>query len=584
MAATNPILSVLVMALLCLTTAAQTAMTELRTPFERDSTKTVAWQDCISYYTKLDSAFEEIVMFEAGTTDVGKPLHLVSVSSQAIRSPQDVGNRSVLLVMNNIHPGEPEGADAAMMLARDLVLDPALAGLMRNVVVLIIPMYNVDGALNRGMTRVNQNGPAEHGFRGNARNLDLNRDFMKADALNTRSFIELYHKWKPHVFIDNHTTDGADYQPVMTLISTQRDKLHPVLSAYLYDELEPFLYAAMNGEGMPGMCPYVDVWGQAIPDSGLVAFLETPRYSTGFTTLFNTIGFVAEAHMLKPFPQRVQATYQLMLALVRKMSSDSEQLRRQKKEADEAVAGQDLFALNWVVDSSFRWIDFRGFSASFRTSELTGKKIPVYDRNEPYTKAIRYYDRYNGVNIIQKPGGYLMPQAWREAIALLELNGVPMQRLASDTMIEVEVYYIDSYETVESPYEGHYLHYGTAVRRDTHDIRFHAGDYLVPLGHSSDRFVIEALEPVALDSWFNWNFFDEILQQKEWFSPWLFDSTAARMAQADPMLQQEFEEWLLRNPGAAGNEWARLSFFHQRSAFYESSVRRYPVMRLLTGT
>jgi hypothetical protein len=582
----KPGVAILMMALLwrCATDEHRLTRADLLTPFEMDSTKTTTWAECIAYYARLDSAFNEVTLLEAGPADVGKPLHLVTVSDQPMKSPADVGDRAVLLVMNNIHPGEPEGADASMMLARELVLDSTLRPLLGHVVVLIIPMYNVDGALNRGMTRANQNGPREHGFRGNARNLDLNRDFMKADALNTRTFMQVFQEWQPHVFVDNHTTDGADYQPVMTLISTQKDKLHPLLAEYMTQELDPFLYEQMNAPGALGMIPYVDVWGGAIPDSGMRAFLETPRYSTGFTTLFNTIGYVAEAHMLKPFPQRVQATYDLMLAMTRKLSADHEHLASLRTQADDAVVQQDTFALNWTADSTFRWIDYPGYEASFRTSEITGRKVAQYDRSKPFVKRIKYFDNYTATTKVAKPHAYLIPQAWREAIELLKLNGVPMERLARDTLITAEAYYIESYETVHAPYEGHYLHHGTTVSRDTHELQFYAGDYIISLRHRTDRFVVEALEPEAIDSWFNWNFFDEVLQQKEWFSPWLFDSAAVGMIADNPELQHEFDQWLLDNPGATGNEWAMLSFFHQRSKFYEKTVRRYPVGRVLAAS
>lgn len=555
---------------------------DFQTPHERTQfTQTATWEECIAFYSRLDSALHAVTLLEAGTTDVGKPLHLVTISAKPVASPKDADGKAILLVMNAIHPGEPEGVDASMALARDLVLDSTLSPLLENVVVLIIPMYNVGGALNRGMTRANQNGPAEHGFRGNARNLDLNRDFMKADAQNTRSFMKLLHDWGPHVFIDNHTTDGADFQDVMTLISTQKDKLHERLAHYMTETLDPFLYSEMNADGALGMSPYVNVWGDDTPDSGMVAFLETPRYSTGFTTLFNTIGYVVETHMLKPFDQRVQATFDLMVAVIRKMSADHNTIMSNKAFADETTASQDTFAVSWVADTTFRWLDFDGYAASHRTSELTGRKIPTYDKTQPYRKPIKYYDNYKADRWATKPSGYIIPQGWKKAIELLELNRVPMQTLVHDTSVAAEVYYIEEYETRPQPYEGHYLHYNTTVARDTHEMRFYSGDYLIPLGHPTDRFVVEALEPEAVDSWFNWNFFDEVLQQKEWFSPWLFDSAATRMIEDDPQLQKDFDNWLLHNPGAVGNEWALLSFFHQRSKFFEKTVRRYPVGRLL---
>ncbi|HEX8350067.1 MAG TPA: M14 family zinc carboxypeptidase, partial [Hymenobacter sp.] len=162
-----------------------------RTPFEKgDGNITATYAECIAYYQKLDAAYSEITMREAGTTDIGQPLHEVVVSSDGDADPASVRrkNRRVVFIQNGIHPGEPEGIDASMMLARDYVQKKELRQQLENVTLVIIPAYNVDGMLNRSATsRANQNGPREYGFRGNARNLDLNRDYIKQDSRNARS-------------------------------------------------------------------------------------------------------------------------------------------------------------------------------------------------------------------------------------------------------------------------------------------------------------------------------------------------------------------------------------------------------------
>nr|MBK9653890.1 hypothetical protein [Bacteroidota bacterium] len=179
--------------------------------------------------------------------------------------------------------------------------------LLDNVNLIIIPIYNVDGALNRNSySRANQNGPKEYGFRGNAINLDLNRDFMKCDSRNTFFFHRVYHLFKPEIFVDTHISDGADYTYTMTLIATQHNKFHPVLAAYMDTVMLPFLYNGMDKKNNT-MFPYVESVAE-IPDSGIAGFLDIPRFSTGYTSLFNTISFVTETHMLKPYPAQVQAT------------------------------------------------------------------------------------------------------------------------------------------------------------------------------------------------------------------------------------------------------------------------------------
>ncbi|MDB5281066.1 MAG: Zinc carboxypeptidase, partial [Bacteroidota bacterium] len=203
------------------------------TPFElsRDKNYTAAYSEIIGYYQKLSGQYPQMKLLNYGTTDVGKPLTLIVLSRDKVFDPQLIKkqNKRVLLINNGIHPGEPEGIDASMMLTRDLLKKNALP---KDVVICIIAVYNIDGCLNRGVSRINQNGPRAYGFRGNYRNLDLNRDFIKVDSHNALAFEQIVNTWNPEVFLDNHTSDGADYQYVMTLIETQKDKQNPILADY----------------------------------------------------------------------------------------------------------------------------------------------------------------------------------------------------------------------------------------------------------------------------------------------------------------------------------------------------------------
>ena len=197
-------------------------------------------------------------MKERGSTDAGYPLHLVLVSNDGKFDPEvwHKQTKVVILINNGIHPGEPDGIDASMMLVRDIVNNKIK--LPDNVVLAIIPVYNIGGCLNRNSySRANQNGPVSYGFRGNAQNLDLNRDFTKYDTKNARSFATIFHYLNPDIQIDNHVSDGADYQYTMTLLTTQYDKLGADLGYWLKDKFEPQLYKGMS-EKKWEMTPYVN--------------------------------------------------------------------------------------------------------------------------------------------------------------------------------------------------------------------------------------------------------------------------------------------------------------------------------------
>lgn len=245
------------------------------TPYEKSGKKeTATYDQAIAHYTSLTKSYSQAKLLSYGTTDFGKPLHVLVLSRDKIFDPISVrkANKRILLINNGIHPGEPEGIDASMMLARDLLKDNLLP---KDVVICIIPVYNIDGSFNRtGTSRANQNGPVAYGFRGNSKNYDLNRDFIKSDSQNSLAFQQIFNTWQPEIFVDTHTSNGADYQYTMTLIPTHKDKMNPILAGYLNKTMLPSLYEKMAAVGYE-MTPYVNSVEET-PDEGITGFLESP--------------------------------------------------------------------------------------------------------------------------------------------------------------------------------------------------------------------------------------------------------------------------------------------------------------------
>ncbi len=486
-------------------------------------------------------------------------------------------NKRVILINNGIHPGEPEGIDASMVLARDLLKKNTLP---KDVVICIIAVYNIGGCLNRGLSRVNQNGPAAYGFRGNARNLDLNRDFIKADSKNALAFMQILNTWKPDVFLDNHVSDGADYQYVMTLIETQHNKQNPILADYTAKKLTPELFLRMKKSGFE-MTPYVES-EENTPDSGLVGFLETPRYSSGFTAQRNIISYITETHMLKTYAPRVLSTYDFMQHLIDVVQRDAVFIGKIKAQADEQTKTQKSFALNWELDKSkFDTISFKGFTAGHKPSEVSGLPRLFYDRTKPFTKNIRYYDTYKATVFADKPAAYIIPQAWGKVIDLMERNGVKTFKLKTDTTLPVQVYYIADYKTPSRPFEGHYLHGNVKVSVKEASIKYYEGDVVVYTDQPLNRYIVETLEPQGVDSFFAWNFFDSVLGEKEYFSDYVFEDIAADLLKKDPKLKQKLEAEKAKTPELAKSAAAQLNFIYRNSRYFEPTFMRYPVGRMI---
>ncbi|MDB5114958.1 MAG: hypothetical protein JWQ79_450 [Mucilaginibacter sp.] len=551
------------------------------TPFElsKDKNYTATYPEIIAYYKKLAAANPQMKLLNYGTTDVGKPLTLVVLSRDKIFDPALIKKRDkrVLLINNGIHPGEPEGIDASMMFARDLLKKNALP---KNVVICMVAVYNIDGCLNRGVSRINQNGPRAYGFRGNYRNLDLNRDFIKGDSRNTYALEQIINTWKPEIFLDNHTSDGADYQYVMTLIETQKDKQNPILADYTSKILSPELYKRMKKSGFE-MTPYVES-EESIPDSGIVSFLETPRFATGYTAQHNIISYITETHMLKPFDKRVYATYDFMQALVDINERDAKLIGELKHKADEQVKQQQTFALNWDVDhKDYDTLTFKGFTAGYKPSEVSGLKRLYYDRSKPFTKTIKYFDNYTVTATAEKPIAYVIPQAWGKVIELYKLNNIAMHQLAHDTTLDLQMYYIADYKTSPRPYEGHYLHSGVKLSPNDMKVKFYAGDYVIYTNQALNRFIVETLEPQGVDSYFAWNFFDSVLGEKEGYSPYVFEDVAADLLKKDPELRKKLDDEKLKDPKLANSASAQLNFVYHNSPYFEKTYLRYPVGRII---
>ncbi len=551
--------------------------TDLKTPYEKgNGNQSTTYDECISYYKNLDTQFETISMKEMGLTDSGEPLHIVTFSEN--KNLDYTQNKAVILVNNGIHPGEPDGIDASMMLLRDLAT--AKIKVPKNTIIVVIPVYNIGGSLNRNsFSRANQNGPEAYGFRGNARNFDLNRDFIKSDSKNSRSFQEIYHLVNPDMFIDNHVSNGADYQYTFTCIATQHQRLGGNLGTFYKEEMHPAIMQDLKKKKIESV-PYVNIHGDK-PDDGFAQFMDSPRYATGYTTLFNSLGSVPETHMLKPYKDRVHVTYEYMVSTINYMDANYLKIKTLKtKNLENYKVGMN-YPLQWEIDSSkVSYIDFKGFKGDYKLSAVSGKDRLYYDRKQPFTKNIPFYNDYKATKEVVIPSFYVVPKSQWPIIDLLKLNGIEMQPLANDTEIEVESYKIASYETSKSPYEGHYGHYNTIVTKSTEKVKFRKGDFIINTQQAGVKYLLETLEPEAVDSYFNWNFFDPILQQKEYFSAYVFEDLAKEILDKDPKLKAEFEAKKTQDKAFTESGAWQLDWVYKHSPYYEKAHLQYPVYRI----
>ena len=557
---------------------------QILTRYEQSqNNKTPAYKEIIDWYAMMDGRFAKIKMLTMGPTDAGFPLHLVLISNDTDFDMNSLHrkNRRIILINNGIHPGEPDGIDASMLLVRDIAIGKTK--LPANVVLAIIPVYNIGGCLNRSpWYRADQNGPDSFGSRGNSQNLDLNRDFIKCDSKEARSFAEIFHLCDPDVFVDNHVSNGADYQHVMTLLSTQHNKLGGVMGTYLHNEFEPGLYKLMKEKGYD-LVPYVDFNGKT-PEEGMTAFFDGPRFSSGYATLWHSFAFITETHMLKPYAQRVQSTYAMMQSIIAFTAQNSSTIQQLRNETKKAVIQQTDFVVSWKPDTTrSEQVVFKGYEAGYKPSEVSGLPRLYYDRTKPFEKKIQYFNFYNARTTVTKPVAYIIPQGWWKVIDLLKLNKINMRQLSKDTTIEVEVYRIEDYKTFPRQFEMHHLNTDVTVSKRKMAVGFRKGDYYIPVNQAANRFLAEMLEPQGDDSYFAWNYFDAILGRKEGFSAYAFEDIAADYLAQHPDLKKQLDARKATDTAFAASALAQLDFVYRNSPWYEPEYLRYPVYRLVSG-
>ena len=321
------------------------------------------------------------------------------------------------------------------------------------------------------------------------------------------------------------------------------------------------------------------------PELGFTQFMDHPRYSTGYTTLWNTLGMMVETHMLKPYKQRVEGTYALMESMIGIVEKDHKTIKKIRNKTAEEIVDLQKYYFNWQVDTSrTTTLEFKGFEAEQLESEITGFPRLKYNRAQPFTRETVYRNYFSPIDTITVPVAYVIPQSWKNIVERLDANQIQYTEVAEDMELLLETYTISDYETRNNPYEGHYLHYNTQVEKRLGNVALREGDLIVPTNQMGARYLLETLEPQAADSFFNWNFFDTVLQQKEGFSPYVFEDVALDMLKKDSVLRKNFLTKKELDEEFAQNWYAQLDWVYQRSKYREKPYLRYPIYRIAKGS
>jgi len=572
-----------------------------RTPTEISGYRTTPdYAETMAYIERVAAAAPgEVKIENFGKTGEGRELKIVIVSKGGVFDPAAIhaSGRAILLVQNSIHAGEMDGKESCLALLRDIAITKDRANLLDHVVFVFIPVYNIDGHERRSAyNRINQNGPEVMGWRGNGSN--LNRDYMKADAPETRAFLKMFHRWLPDFFVDDHVTDGMDYQYDVTFAIDDTPDVAPATAKWLHETVTPELAAQVNAAGHVAFPSLIDLKDENDPTQGLTLFNNPPRFSTGLMILENRPGLLVELHMLKDYKTRVTGNYEILRALLEVMNRDAAKLIALNKQADAeaarlgtpAAAGEK-FALELRATGETTPVAFKGYQFKRAMSEISGAMAISYS-HEPWNTTV---PREAGVKVTAStvpPAAYIVPPQWTHVIDVLAAHDVEMRRTTAEWTGKVERYRCSGMQWQARPYEGRHpivsgefgpsqrSHFGQCAL-STETMTFPAGSVVVALNQRLSKVAIHWLEPEAPDSAMRWGFFDPIFEQKEYGEGYVLEKLAREMLAKDPALKAEFEERVKTDAQFAANPEARLEFFYEHSPWYLANrVGEYPVGRL----
>ncbi|MBL0174073.1 MAG: M14 family metallopeptidase [Ignavibacteria bacterium] len=558
-----------------------------RTDYEKSGFVSSPRHDAtMAYLERLRKASPWISVQRFGVTPQGRDLPLVVLSKDRAFTPAAArrSGRPVVLIQAGIHAGEIDGKDAGLMLLRDIAVTKTLARLADHAIVLFMPIFNLDGHERQSRTnRINQDGPVEQGWRVTAQNLNLNRDYLKADAPEMRAWLGVYNAWLPELLLDCHVTDGIDFQYNLTYSMEMFENAPPPVVRWQRGLRDSFI-AGMERQGDP-VCPYVFPREDRDLSKGLLTFPAPPRFSTGYAAIRNRAAVLIETHMLKPYKARVTATYRLLVEILSHVNADPRGLTGAVREADDettrrfsAVADSATFPVAFTSGGGSTPLRFLGYESSLVPSRISGGTYQVWDHRKPVTVTIPLFDDARPSKRVRTPLAYLVPQEWTKAVDVLRAHGLVLERLAEPATVPVETSIFSSPKWREAPYEGrHTLQQKQTPRRET--ASFPAGTYVLRLAQPAAQAAVHLLEPDAPDSFVSWGFFDGVFEQKEYFEDYMMEDVAVQMLASDTALKTAFETRLATDTAFAKNGRARLNYFYERSPYADARLNVYPVAR-----
>ncbi|MCU7961797.1 M14 family metallopeptidase [Shewanella sp. SW32] len=550
---------------------------EWATPFEQSGgIESPSYDATIAWLDKLAGETDKLQKVSLGKSPQGRDIWMYIASSEGINESARLkqNTKPTVLVQAGIHAGEIDGKDAGMMLLRDIIQGDKSA-LLDKANLLFVPIFSVDAHERSGeFNRVNQRGPVNMGWRTTANNLNLNRDYAKADSLEMQHMLRAINVWQPDLYIDVHVTDGIDYQYDVTFGYNLAQGLSPASYRWLENSYRPAVEAALTEQGhIPGALIFaVD---NADINKGMSLWNPSPRFSNGYGDARHLPTILVENHSLKPFKQRVLGTYVMLAQTLKTVGEQATKLKSAIQE--DKYRASPLITLTWKLAPLEKGWDFKGIDYQLEKSPISGAEV-VRWTGEPklYPNLPVMAETVPDIKVT-RPSAYYIPAQWTQVIDRLNVHGIRMTTLKKPTELKLQQYTLSNPVFNTKDFEGR-----QTVKAESELTKISttlpAGTIKISTDQPLGDLTILLLEPQSPDSLLQWGFFNPIFTHTEYIEDYAVEPLAAKMLKDDPKLQAEFDKALTNAEFAADPE-ARLRWFYERSPYYDNQYLKYPVYR-----
>ncbi len=558
---------------------------KLITFFEKSNyLETPRYDSTIAFCKALAKSSPLIHYSSFGVSPEGRELPLLIADKDHISDVSLLKNsgRTILFIQACIHAGEPDGKDAGFMLFRDFVTDKNITKYLENVSVVFIPIFNVDGHERwSAYNRINQNGPTEMGWRTNANNLNLNRDYIKAEAPETKAWIGLFNKLDPDFFIDCHVTDGADYIYPITYGIEINGNMDSNITKWQRNIYLPEITSSMEKANYP-IFHYVSFREWHNIESGLESWVTAPMLSNGYTAMVNCPGLLIESHMLKDYKTRVFATYKMLEYTLQILNNTGKELKKYKKEADLYSSSDEFrkkpFPLEFNFTKDSTMVEFKGMEYTQEKSDLTGGKWFKFGKTIKNYK-LPYFNNIKPITFADLPKYYVVPKQWAFIEDLLIIHNIKYTKTKNDTAINVKTYIFNNVQFGATPYEGRQRVSSFEIDTTTIKMELAKGSILVPVNQAKSRLIAHIFEPMSDASLLKFGYFNTIFEQKEYGESYVLEPLAREMLK-DPKIKEAYETEVKNNSNYPKDPDAILNWFYSHSQYKDIQQNIYPIGKI----